>query len=246
MDTPVSCWIMPACPPILADHEVHIWRASLTADQATVQHYKACLSATEQARAARLVFAADRNRFVIARGMLRQLLAMYLQVQLTTIEFGYSTYGKPFLATPASKRQLEFNLAHSGDHALYAFAWQRRLGIDLEHIRYDLEYPTLLPGVFTEYEQRVLAALPADQQRNSFFRGWVCKEAYLKARGEGLAYAPDLFEVHIPVGQPAKLHLPLETPISAWLLQELAPAAGYAAAVVAEGNIAKIHCFTLA
>jgi 4'-phosphopantetheinyl transferase len=232
-------------PPILSAHELHIWQAGLDIDQPRRQALEAHLHADERERAARFVFARDRHRFVVARGLLRQLLGMYLQVQPADVQFGYTAYGKPFLLAPEAEARLQFNLSHSGTLAIYALAWDRQVGVDVEYIRQDLDYAAMLDSVFTQREQRVLAALPEGQRRAAFFRGWVRKEAYVKAHGKGLSTAPDSFEVNLLANEPDVLRLPPEAGDQRWSLHGLEAGAGYAAAVVAEGSIAGLQCFRI-
>ncbi|HHT9135538.1 MAG TPA: 4'-phosphopantetheinyl transferase family protein, partial [Candidatus Avalokitesvara rifleensis] len=83
-----------------------------------------------------------------------------------------------------------------------------------------------------------LSALPASMQKEAFFACWTRKEAYLKARGNGLALPLDQFDVSLVPGEPALLlntkDGPLET--SRWSLMELYPGPGYAAALAVEGH----------
>jgi len=48
--------------------------------------------------------------------------------------------------------------------------------------------------VFTKTELKALRNLPDSQKLEGFFINWVCKEAYLKALGDGLANALDIAE----------------------------------------------------
>ncbi len=76
----------------------------------------------------------------------------------------------------------------------------------------------------------------------SFFNCWTRKEAYIKARGEGLSCSLDEFDVSLAPGAPAALldsRLdPKET--SRWRLQDLFPAPGYAATVAVEGGFSQL------
>jgi 4'-phosphopantetheinyl transferase len=239
-------WLAPAYgsePPVLEADELHIWRADLDIGHAAQQALAAYLHADERSRADRFVFPHDRARFVVARGLLRYVLGMYLHVQPSDLHFGYTPYGKPFLAAPEAGAWLAFNVSHSQSVALYALAQDRQVGVDLEYMRQDLDYSAMLSGIFTGREQRVLASLPEYQRRLAFFRGWVRKEAYVKARGEGLSIAPDSFEVSLLANESAALYL--QSSDQPWSLHTLEPGEGYMGAVVVEGAVQQLRYYTL-
>jgi 4'-phosphopantetheinyl transferase len=229
---------------VLSPDELHIWRVRLIAPADVSRRLRAHLSPDELERAARFVFAPDRERFVLARGYLRQILGAYLGLSPASLQFAYNVHGKPSLAQQPAGAALSFNLAHSGDLALYAVARGRRVGVDIERVRLDLDYPAILSGVFTAREQAALATLPEDQRRLAFFNGWARKEAYLKARGQGLSYPPDRVEVTLLPGEPVAFNLPGdEAAASTWALYALDAGAGYTAAVAIEGSAPRLRLY---
>jgi 4'-phosphopantetheinyl transferase len=90
-----------------------------------------------------------------------------------------------------------------------------------------------------------LQALSPDLQREAFFRCWTRKEAYIKARGEGLSLPLDQFDVSLAPGAPAALlgTRPDSSEASRWSLQNLDPAPGYAAALAVEGRGCRLACW---
>src|ERR1700691_867822 len=98
----------------LGASDVHLWRASLDCDAPVLSRLEATLSSDETARAKRFVYAKDRNHFVAARGILRQLLGAYLLLPPAELRFRYENLGKPALDAIASDSDLQFNLSHSG------------------------------------------------------------------------------------------------------------------------------------
>src|SRR5262245_53539834 len=115
--------------------EVHVWSASLNVPDDTIRTAWAILSPDEVARAERLRKEKDRNRFVVARGILRKILSVILEVPPSIVRFETTTHGKPVLAAEHSGAGIEFNLSHSHDLALYVVTKSRHVGIDLEYIR---------------------------------------------------------------------------------------------------------------
>src|SRR5271155_1853637 len=104
--------------PLLAEREVHVWRAELAAVAEDLQEL---LNDEERARAARMVNERDRELWRRSRGLLRALLGRYLQREPRSLRFVVGEHGKPALAQDASPR-VAFNMSHSGQIALYAFS----------------------------------------------------------------------------------------------------------------------------
>jgi 4'-phosphopantetheinyl transferase len=126
---------------------VHLWHVNLDCDVSELQRLEKLLSRDEEARAARLHFARQRNLFVAARGMLRELLACYINVPAAQIRFAYGAWGKPSLEKHPS---LCFNLAHCGTRALVVVAHECEVGVDIERVRTDLLTPALIDLAFAK------------------------------------------------------------------------------------------------
>lgn len=163
--------------------EIHLWTAGLDLAEDEVRALRASLSADEIERADRFLQEGDRRRFAAARGILRRLLGKYLGRQAFELQFVYGKKGKPALAEGG----LSFSLSHCEDRALYAFARERELGVDLEVPRPGLDAIGLASRFFSAQEAERLSALPPGEREASFYRHWTRKEAYSKALGEGLA-----------------------------------------------------------
>jgi len=85
----------------------------------------------------RLYRPADRDRFVVGRGILRKILSAYLALPPGQLRFTYNGYGKPAVSDDQNDRALNFNLSHSAGLILYAVTGGRGVGIDIEYIRED-------------------------------------------------------------------------------------------------------------
>ncbi len=231
-------WIIPPLGLKLSGSEVHVWRAELDRSQACEERLLATLTEDEQDRANRFHFKHDRSHFINARGILRDILGRYLDARPDAIRFEYTKYGKPSLAKEFGGSALSFNLSHSKGVALFAFATGRDLGIDLEWIRADVADEQIAEQFFSDQEVRVLRALEASAQAEAFFNCWTRKEAYIKARGEGLSMPLDRFAVSLKPGDRAAL---LHTgggskETSRWKLLELFPGTGFVGALAVEGH----------
>ncbi|MBI3779500.1 MAG: 4'-phosphopantetheinyl transferase superfamily protein [candidate division NC10 bacterium] len=236
-----SCHVSWDAPPevlALGSDEVHVWRAGLNQKASLVQGLLMILSADEKVRAERFSFQRDREHFIVARGMLRAILGRYLQREPTNIRFCYSPKGKPVLAQGLGGDALRFNLSHSHGLALCAVTNGREIGIDLEQVRPDLKVEEIARRFFSSDEVATLRTLPPQMQSEAFFACWTRKEAYIKAKGEGLSFPLHEFDVSLAPGEPAALLTTREGPqeSSRWTLQELMPGPGYAAALAVEGN----------
>src|SRR6476659_2394037 len=180
--------------------EVHLWQASLDGRPADI--FESFLSADELDRANRFHFAADRIHFIVARGLLRNLLAAYLGINCAELRFSYGAKGKPFLLLDG-QTQINFNLSHSHGRAAFAFSRGRELGVDLEFVKEDFEAELIATRFFSRSEVLALRLVPAELRNQAFFNCWTRKEAYIKARGEGLSMPLDQFDVSLKPGEPA-------------------------------------------
>ncbi len=237
--TPMS--LSPSLPSCfqLASDEVHSWCASLDVPPETSARLYATLTPDERTRSARFQFERDQQRFIVARGVLRDLLGHYLQIQPGKIGFVYNAFGKPDLG-PESGSRLKFNLSHSAGLALIAIATASDVGVDLEYIRAQPDYADIARRFFSADEVDYLNALPSHLYAKAFFSCWTKKEACLKACGEGLAIPLNSFSVPLTTDA---AHTPVELSVASkgivaarrWSLYTLRPAPGYAGALAVEG-----------
>jgi 4'-phosphopantetheinyl transferase len=223
---------------LLRDDEVHLWRLDLATIASNEDRWQSMLSNEEKQRSSRFHFTVDRQRFVTSRAVLRMLLAAYLNLKPSDIAFSYSEKEKPFLASPYADTGLTFNVSHSGEVALLAFTRLRRIGVDVEVLRDNIEIEQIARRFFSAREQEELAGLKSDDKPRGFFRCWTRKEAYIKAVGDGLSLPLAQFDVTL--GSTLKSVLLATRPdpdeASHWLLQEINAGDGYAAALCVEGN----------
>lgn len=221
----------------LPDDEVHVWRA-VTEPAHYEQTLLSLLSPAERERADRFHFQRDRRRFIVARGVLRTLVGQYLNLPPADVCFETNEYGKPYLAeTMPHADTLAFNVSHAGRLVLYAFVCNRNIGVDVEHVRTIPEMAEIARRFFSTYEADVFHSLPPAEREEAFFACWTRKEAYIKARGKGLAIPLDQFDVSLIPGQPAQILRIRDAgdDASRWRLESLVPADRYVAAIAVEG-----------
>jgi 4'-phosphopantetheinyl transferase len=210
-----------------------------------VQSLQYTLAPDEQTRAERFYFQKDRERFIVARGLLRVILSRYLDTTPSQLRFRYGLYGKPSLVTTPGQDTVNFNSSRSRGLTLYAIARNREVGIDLEYMRTDFACEQVAEQFFSSREKATLRAFPTGMKHEAFFTCWTRKEAYIKARGKGLSLPLNQFDVSVTPGEPALL---VNTrgdsqETSRWSLQELRPRTGYMAALAVEGHDWRLSCW---
>jgi 4'-phosphopantetheinyl transferase len=221
----------------LTEGEVHISSAHLDRPPEVVAALSELLSADEHARARRFRFERHRIRYIVGRGSLRQLLGRYVAMEPGLLRFSYSGYRKPALSAPSTT--LSFNVSHSEDLALYAVCLDSEVGIDVERFRPEPIRDRVPERFFSQREVETLRSLPESAQAAAFLRCWTRKEAFLKARGDGLMLPLDAFDVTLTEHEaPCLLRTawdPLEA--SSWSLHDLSTSfPGFAAALAVNGS----------
>jgi 4'-phosphopantetheinyl transferase len=203
------------------------------------------LSADERVIADRFRFQEDRERFIVAHGLVRTVLSGYLGCAPADLRFLRNARGKPRL-DGAGTTDRRFNLSHSHDIALLALAEGREVGVDIEHERADLGILEIAERFFAVEEFRALRDLPQDARRSAFFQAWTCKEAFLKAAGNGLSDGlnqPGLSSM----GKSPLAQITLRSSMGLFhgSVRDLSVGAGYAAALAVEGSDGTLHLWSV-
>ena len=156
------------------------------------------LAEDERTRARRFFRKEDALRFSAARLALRDALGELLDVPPGSLQFDRDANGRPRLISDAGPNlysAFDFNVSHSGGHALIALANGRRVGVDVEATDRRNDWRTIAPAVFSSHEHAYVMSLPEHLRRNAFFKVWTAKEALLKAVGTGLSAGMTHFSV---------------------------------------------------
>lgn len=204
--------------------EIHAWHVSTENHLSSLNACRAILSADEIERAERFRFDTDRERFVIAHGILREILSAYTATPAVSLRFVTGAHGKPALDGGS---EIRFNLSHAGNQVFYAVTLDREVGIDVERIRPDRDHAAIAQRFFSPEERHCIETLTGEAQAQLFFRLWTRKEAYLKAQGTGISEGLGSFSAAFTGGPPFELR--------GHTLWDLEAPPGYAAAVAVEG-----------
>jgi 4'-phosphopantetheinyl transferase len=224
--------------PLLGPGEVHVWRVRLD-PETPIRDWADVLSSDERERAARFLFARDQRRFTVSHASLRSILARYLRADPSMLFFATGAQEKPRLA---GSSDLSFNLSHSGEQALIGVARGREVGVDIEQFRDHDDLPALAESCFSPSELAAWRGLPATVRKSAFFATWTRKEAYLKARGDGLARPLASFDVTVGPDDAPRLLCDASDPTAAarWTFFDVDAGPGYAATLAIAGSEARI------
>ncbi len=199
------------------------------------------LSPDERTRAESFRFEWDRRRFVFCRSSLRRLIGSYIGQPPGEIAFSYGRYGKPALSKHdclSGSPALEFNLSHTKGRFLFAFSTNLRVGIDVEAIEPERDWNMMARHFFHPDERHFLQTLPDAERIRLSFALWTCKEAVLKARGDGVGGGLEKVEVVLPLRSENEVRIRLDDGIhthDTWV-QIVEEGRGFAAAVATLGR----------
>ena len=222
----------------LSENEVQVWRLDLEAVAPALNRWQEVLSSDEQARAKRYLSPMAHRSFTLTRALLRTVLAAYLDADRKQLTFHLSAKDKPALGPPYAESGITFNVSHASGVALLAFSRKRALGVDVECIHRDLEFDDIARRFFSPYEQAALAEVSLEEKPAAFFRCWTRKEAYIKAKGEGLSLPLGEFDVSLASGDTNALlsTRPDGDEAARWSLREVPAGKEYVGALCVAGH----------
>ena len=227
-----------------APGEVHVHRFGLDREKKDRARLHRYLSSEEMGRADRLLNQSACNRFVVGRGMLREILSGYLGLEPSSLRIAAGDHGKPELAADQGQSGLCFNLSHTDGLALLTVSSHRELGIDLELQQDDLPFQGMASQFFSCREQTELFSMPPGPlQLGAFYRCWTRKEAYLKGCGSGFYQPADSFDVSLLPGQPPALleHRTNPDEPARWRLMDITVPDGFYATLAVRGEVPVIR-----
>jgi 4'-phosphopantetheinyl transferase len=164
------------------------------ADAGTRTRFLATLAADEKSRMTRFHSQETRDLFLLAHGLVRTTLSRCAPVDPAEWRFVSGPHGRPEIAAPRSA--LRFNLSHTKGLAACAITDGCDVGIDVEHMSRSVATRSLSKRFFSERECADLDELSGEAEHIRFLEYWTLKEAYIKARGLGLAIPLDSFSFY--------------------------------------------------
>lgn len=180
------------------------------------------------------------------RFYLRLLLGAYLGIAGKDVVLVRSPRGKPTLDRAAHPAGLQFSMAKSGDRALVGICVHSPIGVDLEPAgRAPRDALRLARRYFHPLEADDLAALPSGEHDAAFLRAWACKEAVVKASGQGIANQLCRFRIEIDPARPAAVHAIDGDAAAEWALALVRPDEGFVGAIALRRPQLALSCFRL-
>lgn len=225
----------------LQEDEAHVWTVFLPELASRQETLARILSTDERDRAGRFQFPRDAQNYTLSHGALRIILSGYVNLPPSALRFAYNSQGKPEIAGAMPAGRIHFNLTHSCDLAMVAIANGGPIGIDVEKLKAPLA-DAQVASFFSPGEIAVLRSLSPSTRTEVFFHCWTRKEAYLKARGDGLSFPLHRFEVSL-AEPPPEDWLRVEGHAEEgkrWRLFSLKPAPGYLAALVVPRQVVNV------
>ncbi len=119
-----------------------------------------------------------RRQTYLAKKMCIFILDKYYDKQLSSVDFTYTEYGKPYLI---NHKGLFFNYSHTDDLIVVAIS-NNEVGVDVEYI--DPNNRKLLKKILSKDELKLMCE--GDVFYNNATLCWTIKESYLKQIGYGL------------------------------------------------------------
>ena len=168
----------------ILDHEVHIWIVSLSNKHITQESLKRTLSYSELKKIDEFNSISERERYLYYRGILRQILSKYMELEPEKVILSISDKGKPYI----KNSELKFNISHKNDLAVIALGTKCEIGVDIEYLRNEIDYYKIVKRFFTPEEVEKFNNFRPFYQRELFFRIWTMKEAIVKALGKDIVY----------------------------------------------------------
>lgn len=158
------------------------------------------LSAQEIEKANRFRQQQDRERYLVSKYYLRLLLAQFLSLAPSAIEYSYTGNYKP--TVPG----IEFNISHAENYVVIGIC-RFKIGVDVEYIKRDFDFNDLMELCFSPEEASFINH--SEDHPLGFYLLWTRKEAILKATAEGLTdhlnQVATLQEETLREGQPLKI-----------------------------------------
>ena len=206
--------------------EAHVYfaREDQIREPALLAAYEALLTPEERARKQRYYFEKNRHEYLITRALVRSVLSRYAPLRPAAWTFSANEWGCPAIVSPEGAG-LRFNLSNTRGLVCCLVARDRDVGIDVEDLEREGETVAIADRFFSPVEFEELRAQPEERRRARFFDYWTLKEAYIKARGMGLAIPLDHFSFLLSPQSPIRIAFDPQLPDdpASWQFEQLRP-----------------------
>ena len=205
------------------------------------ENYEAMLSQSELQQYQQLKHIDNGWDYLVSRALLRTVLAEYCELTPDELEFQVNDFGKPELSNSNLSTVIQFNTAHTNGLTMCVVTCDDAIGVDAEC---RAENPSILDvaeDYFSTLELQALKCRDEAQQLDYFYRYWTLKEAYIKARGEGLSIP--LHDFSVVLGSDGEFEEFIGPEAECWDFRLLCQNADYTAALSMNNQINGLNFF---
>lgn len=224
-----------SAPPPELEGEVHLWLAfpDTIREPGLLARFQSVLDPAEKMTWGRFRFERHRHQYLVAHALLRWVLSRYAPVAPAAWHFERGAYGRPEISRTPCSPPLRFNISHTNGLVACAVASDADIGVDVEEVRRGKALLEIASVVFSDQEAAALRCLPKERRVERFFDYWTLKEAYIKARGMGLALPLKGFSFCVTDGEPLRIGIDpeLKDAAESWSFFLLQPTARHRAAL---------------
>ncbi len=211
----VACWIDVS--PLTVESAASLVRRLPQAERDRFRRYRHALLA---------------HQFLAGRLLVRRWLESVTGTPAAEWQLVEGQRGRPEIAHPSSP--WSFNLAHSGNLVACVLSTVEGVGVDLEDLERRPATGDLARRFCSPAEVADIESLPAGDQTRRFLIYWTLKEAYLKARGLGLAVHLADLEFTLTGSHPTiNFRASLDGTSRAWAFELFQPTSRYLLSVAA-------------
>jgi 4'-phosphopantetheinyl transferase len=180
----------------MSSKRIHLWVAypDDLKDEATALACARLLNEEEQTRLKRFKFDRHRREHLATRALERWALSAYAEIAPEAWQFEAGEHGKPAIAHDSCGRglgwqagELKFNLSNSLGLVVCAVSHGPEIGVDVEPYSRARTIVEVAERFFSARELEQLEPLHGDARQERGLTLWNLKEAYMKARGLGMA-----------------------------------------------------------
>ncbi|MDF1691665.1 MAG: 4'-phosphopantetheinyl transferase superfamily protein [Zhongshania sp.] len=205
------------------------------------QQYEAILSSSELAQYQQLKHADNGWDYLVSRALLRTVLAEYCELGPEELEFQVNDFGKPKLSNSSLAPVIQFNTAHTSGLTVCVVTRDHAIGVDIECRAENPGILNVADDYFSPLELQALKSREEGEQLDYFYRYWTLKEAYIKARGEGLSVP--LHDFSVVLGADGEFVEFVGPQAESWDFRILCQNSAYTAALSMNSQISGLNYF---